>query len=63
MNKIISANYNFDENNKDLIVDSLNQIIRQIKIRKANSSANNNIDSIFELNKKIKEINSTVYIK
>ena len=63
INKIISANYNFDENNKDLIVDSLNQIIRQIKIRKANSSANNNIDSIFELNKKIKEINSTVYIK
>ena len=63
INKIVSANYNFDENNKELIIDSLNQIIRQIKIRVANNSANNNIDSIFELNKKIKEINNTIYIK
>lgn len=63
INKILSADYNFDENNKELIIDSLNQIIRQIKIREANNSANNNLDSIFELNKKIKDINSTIYIK
>lgn len=63
INKILNLNYNYDDNDENVIVESLNQVIRQIKIRSANNSASSNLDSVFELNNKILEINKTVYIK
>lgn len=61
--KILSDKYNFDEDNKEQLLDSLNQIIRKIKIRSAKNAFNGSIESVFELNKKIIEINKTIYIK
>ena len=63
INKIISADYNYDENNKDSILEGLNQTIRQIKIRTANNMSSGDLNSIFELNKKIIDINKTTYIQ
>ena len=63
INKILNANYNYNDSDEDVIVESLNQVIRQIKIRSANNSSNLNLDSVFELNKNIMEINKTIYIK
>ena len=60
INKILMFDYNYD--NDQAIIDSLNQIIRQIKIRTANNKSSKNLDSVFELNKKIIEINKTTYI-
>lgn len=62
INKILSDKYNFDEDNKEQILDSLNQIIRKIKIRSAENASNGSIESVYELNKKIIEINKTNYI-
>lgn len=63
INKILNANYNYNDSDEGVIVESLNQVIRQIKIRSANNSSNLNLDSVFELNNKIMDINKTIYIK
>jgi DNA primase len=63
INKILNANYNYNDSDEVVIVESLNQVIRQIKIRTANNSSNLNLDSVFELNNKIMDINKTIYIK
>lgn len=63
INKILSDKYNFNEDDKDQIIESLNQIIRKIKIRSAENASNGSIESVYELNKKIMDINKTVYIK
>lgn len=65
--KNINLIINFDVNNnldtKDKMIESLNQIIRQIKIRSVKNKQNDDLDSVFEMNKNIIEINKTTYIK
>lgn len=63
INKILNANYNYDDENEGVLIESLNQVIRQIKIRAANNTSSLNLDSVFELNNRIMEINKTVYIQ
>lgn len=61
-NMVLNDKYNYDENDKEKLLDSLNQVIRQLKIRKENKLAGDSLDNIYELNKKILEINRTKYI-
>ncbi len=63
INTILSYNLSFDEDDKQQILNSLNQVIRKIKIRNAENDTDGSIESIYELNKKIIDINKTIYIK
>ena len=60
--EIINQNYNYDEENTEKLIESINLIIRQIKIRCAKAESNDSLDSIYELNNKILEINKKKYI-
>ena len=62
INKILLEPYIIDENDKEKIYESLNQIIKQIKIRRAKNLSGNSLESKFELNERIKEINNEKYI-
>lgn len=59
---ILLENYAIDESNKEIILESLNQIIRQIKIRKAKNLSSNTIESKFELKQTIEDINNKKYL-
>ena len=62
--KIINENVSIDDKqNKDIIL-SLNQIVKQIKIRslKNKTNENNSIENKFEIKKQIDEINKKNYI-
>ena len=61
INSIIDSNSDI-ENDRNKIIESLNQIIRQIKIRHLNNSSKNNLDLVFENNIKIKEINNKKFV-
>ena len=61
-NTVLNERYNYDENDKERLLDSLNQVIRQIKIKEEKRKAGDSLDNIYELNKKILEINKTKYI-
>lgn len=61
INSIINSNSGI-ENDRNKIIESLNQIIRQIKIRHLNNSSKNNLDLVFENNIKIKEINNKKFV-
>lgn len=61
-NTVLNERYNYDENDKEKLLDSLNQVIRQIKIREEKRKTGDSLDNIYELNKKILEINKTKYI-
>ena len=63
INTILGYNLSFDEDDKQQILNSLNQVIRKIKIRNAENDTDGSIESIYELNKKIIDINKTIYIK
>ena len=55
-----SEKVNYDSGN---IVGTLNQLIRKIKVYNIEKTKNNSLDDIFNIKLKIKEINSTEYIK
>lgn len=60
--KILLESFIIDESDKDKIIESLNQIIRQIKIRRARNLTGKSIESKFELRDQINEINNKKYI-
>lgn len=63
INKVLNDNYSYDENNPNELVESLNQIIKQIKIRSLKKVYNENtLEGKFELKNKTNEINNTNYI-
>ena len=63
VNKILNDNYSYDENNPNELLESLNQIIKQIKIRSLKKVYNENtLEGRFELKNKINEINNTKFI-
>ena len=60
--RILSYNNNNDDETETKLIENLNYIIRQIKIRNENNKTDNNLNNIYEKNKKIMEINKTKYI-
>ena len=62
INSIINDKYNYDSEDKSTLVNSLNQIIRQIKIRYIKSVNKDDLDKVFEINKSIMNINKTNYL-
>lgn len=62
INSIINDKYNYDNEDKATLVNSLNQIIRQIKIRNIKAINKNDLDKVFEINKLIMNINKTNYL-
>ena len=64
--KILSSviNLNVDQglDDKNKLLKSLNQVIRKIKIRNLGNNTNS-LESRFENNKRIQEINKTIFIK
>lgn len=63
VNKVLNDNYSYDENNQNELLESLNQIIKQIKIRSLKKVYNENtLEGKFELKNKINEINNTKFI-
>ena len=60
--RILSYNNNNDDEIETKLIENLNYIIRQIKIRNENNKTDNNLNNIYEKNKKIMEINKTKYI-
>ena len=63
INNILSSNYNYENSDKQVMVDALNQVIRQIKIRNLRSTLDNDLNKVYEANKKMLEINKSIYIK
>ena len=59
---ILNSNYNFDESNKKNVKDTMNILIRNIKILNIKKSDDKSLDNIFNSNIKIKEILDKVYI-
>ena len=62
VNKMLSKSENIKHDNSD-IIETLNQLIRKIKVFNIEKSKSNSLDDIFTINLKIKEINKTEYIK
>lgn len=60
--KIIGDKKN-EENDDNDVIETLNQLIRKIKVYNIEKTKNNSLDDIFNIKLKIKDINKTVYIK
>lgn len=60
--RILTYNYNYDEFNTNLMKDTLNKIIRNIKINSIKSTQGDNLDNMYETNIKIKELMSKKFL-
>ena len=62
ISKILLESFAIDENNTDKVLESLNMLIKQIKIRRAKNLCGDSIENKFELNQQILEINNKKYL-
>lgn len=61
-NHILNTKYEYEDLNNLKVVDILNQVIRNLKIAHINKTSNGSLDSIYQNNIKIKQIQDTTYI-